>query len=563
VSAAVWIIFTDRVVNVVANASVRLFLNTTKGLAFVVLTALLLYLSMRKLVKQMRQTQESLAASEAEYRGVVQSAHEGVCRLNAEDLIAFVNPRMSALLQRSTGELIGLSLSDFLDEADRPGFVEQLNRWRCGATEQHDFRFHAQDGSEIRTIVSGAPMFDQEEHYSGSVLMLMDVTERQRTQEQLQHSQKLEVVGRFAGGIAHDFNNVLGVIVSYATLLKNRYPNDEANREYASSVLHSCERAAALVKQMLAFSRKRPLILSVVDLNTAVADFGKVLPRMIGEDVRVTIVSASSPATIRTDPVQIEQVLMNLVVNARDAMPTGGELLIETGTMQGDSIRGIENLPRGVYSYLRVTDSGVGMTAETQSHVFEPFFTTKEVGKGTGLGLSMVYGIVQQSNGYIGVVSQPGRGTTFSIYFPLADVVPQSAPSPEPAHTAEPGSETILLVEDDKDLRAVTKYILTQNGYRVLEAKDGIEALAVCEQQLPEIGLVLTDLVMPHMGGRELAARLAQLKPTLKIAFVSGYADEPSRGEPVQGCAFIEKPIKPALLLKKIRQILDATLTLG
>ncbi len=214
----------------------------------------------------------------------------------------------------------------------------------------------------------------------------------------------------------------------------------------------------------------------------------------------------TSPATVLTDPVQIEQVLMNLAVNARDAMPKGGELLIETGRTQASSISGIEDIRPGVYSYLRVTDSGIGMDAETQSHIFEPFFTTKEVGKGTGLGLSMVYGIVKQSNGYIGVESQPNQGTTFSIYFPLADAAPQTPASPESARPSGRGSETILLVEDDQDLRMVTTYILTQHGYRIIEAQNGLDALAICEEQLSEIDLVLTDLVMPHMGGRELAS---------------------------------------------------------
>ena len=376
---------------------------------------------MKKLVRQTRQAQESLAASEAEYRRVVQAAHEGICRLNREDRIGFVNPLMAAMLHRGAEELVGLALTDFLDGADKSAFMEQLDRWRCGATELHDFRFRGVDGTEVMTIVSGAPIFDQEECYSGCVLMLMDVTERQRIQEQLQQSQKLEVLGRFAGGIAHDFNNVLGVVVSYAELLKSRHPEDERDGEYADAVLHSCERAAALVRQLLAFSRKRPLMWSVVDLNDTVANFGKLLPRVIGEDVRITIQSDSSPATVRTDPVQIEQVLMNLAVNARDAMPQGGELLIKSGRTRGSSISDVKDIPAGEYSYLRVTDSGIGMTAETKSHIFEPFFTTKEVGKGTGLGLSMVYGIIKQSNGYIGVVSQPNRGTTFSIYFPLAD----------------------------------------------------------------------------------------------------------------------------------------------
>ena len=556
--SAAWIWASDRIVNAVENSRSRLFLDTSKGLCFVALSALLLYVLMNTLVKRMRRAQTLLATSEAEYRGVVQAAHEGVCRLDGDDRIGFVNPRMAALLHCSAEKLIGLTLSDFLYDADKSAFAEQLYRWRRGATEQHDFRFRGVDGNEIRTIVSGTPLLDTEGSYCGCVLMLMDVTERLRTQEQLQQSQKLEIVGRFAGGIAHDFNNVLGVIVCYAELLKSRHPDDDKGGEYADSVLHSCDRAAALVKQLLAFSRKRPFTWSVIDLNVAVAQFGKMLPRVIGEDVRITIRSDSKPATVRTDPVQVEQVLMNLAVNARDAMPQGGELLIETGRTQGSSITGVKDIPEGTYSYLRVTDSGVGMTAETQSQIFEPFFTTKPVGKGTGLGLSMVYGIVQQSHGYITVASQPERGTTFSMYFPLADALPESPALPAAALRSGRGNETILLVEDDQDLREVTSYILTRQGYRVFEAKNGLDALAICEKQLAEIDLVLTDLVMPHMGGRELASRLAQLQPALKIAFVSGYADD--RGDLANDFIIIEKPTSPDLLLKKIRRILDSDL---
>jgi two-component system cell cycle sensor histidine kinase/response regulator CckA len=554
-----WIWVTDMIVNAIEDPRLRLFLATSKGAGFVLITAISLYLMMRKLVNQTIGAQHSLAASEAEYRGVLEAANEGVCRLTKEDRIGFVNPRMAALLHRNAEDLIGLPLSDFLDAADRTAFAEQLSRWRNGATEQQDFCFRGVDGGEIRTIVSGTPVFDPHSRYSGCVLMLMDITERQRIQEQLQQSQKLEAVGRFAGGIAHDFNNILGIIIGYATLLKARLREDEKGKAQAALVLLACERAAALVKQLLGFSRKQPLVLTVIDLNTTVTNFGRMLPRVIGEDVRITVRSDTPPATIRTDPVLIEQVLMNLAVNARDAMPTGGELLIETGRIHASSIFGIKDIPPGLYCYLQVTDSGIGMNADVRSRIFEPFFTTKEVGKGTGLGLSMVYGIVKQSGGFIAVMSQPKQGTRFSIYFPFANAEQQQAAEPlERVHPSPHGNETILLVEDEKDLRTVTKHILMQHGYRIIEATDGLEALAICQMQLPQIDLIVTDLVMPHMGGRELASRLTDLKPTLKIVFVSGYADDSFLGDTAKDYITIEKPISPEVLVRRIRQILDS-----
>ena len=552
--SAIWIWFSDIVTNAVEDPRLRLFLVTSKGLLFVLITALMLFLLIRKLVKQMRAAQELLATSESDYRGVIQAANEGVCRLDKDDRIRFVNPRMAALLHRNATELIGFPLSKFLDDADSAAFAEQLQRWRAGATEQLDLRFRGTDGAEIRTIVSGTPVFGPNDSYAGCFLMLMDVTERQRIQEQLQHSQKLEAVGRFAGGIAHDFNNVLGIIVGYTSLLKSRLTEDEVGKEYAGLVLHSCERAAALVRQLLAFSRKQPLVLSVIDLNETVSNFGKILPRVIGEDVRITIRTDSTPVTVRTDPAQIEQVLMNLAANARDAMPDGGALLIETKRLESSSIQSVEDIPEGVYSALRVSDSGTGMDAETKSRIFEPFFTTKDVGKGTGLGLSMVYGIVKQSGGYIEVTSQPQQGTSFSIFFPSAEAAEKEQAPPTRTVPLRRGSETILLVEDEPQLRMVTKHILTQHGYHVIEAVDGVDALAICEKRLGEIDLVLSDLVMPQMGGRELGSRLAQLKPDLKIVFISGYADDSMLERPG---ATIEKPISPDVLVRKIRQVLD------
>jgi len=562
VFSVLWIALTDAIVNTVSDPRTRLVLNTTKGIGFVIITALLLYLVISRLVHRMRQAQRSLAASEAEYRGVVRGANEGVCRLTRQNRIGFVNPRLATWLQRGEEELIGLPLSDFLHESEQRAFADQLDRWNKGIAEQHDFCLRASDGSEITAIVSGTPIFGPGNSYSGCVLMLMDITERQRMEHLLQHSQKMEAVGRLAGGIAHDFNNILGIIIGYATLLKSQFKDGDKGKEYSASILGSSERAAALIRKMLAFSRKQEqsLQLAVIDLNEVVSDFAKMLPFVIGTDIRIALSTAPTPATVYADAGQIEQILMNLATNACDAMPKGGDLLVETGRMQSTSIPGTQNIIPGLYSFLRVTDSGTGMSAETKAMIFEPFFTTKDVGKGTGLGLSVVYGIIKQSKGYIVVESQPQQGSAFTVYLPFADAVvqPQAPASPEQTQLNPCGGETILLVEDEGELRTLSAKILTQQGYKVIEAKDRMDALEISRKSLPEIDLVLSDLSMPNMGGRELASRLLELKPDLRIFFISGYAPSHDSEELASHCIVLEKPINPSELLKEVRRILDS-----
>lgn len=562
VFSVLWIAATDAVVNTVTNPRTRLILNTSKGIGFVLITALLLYLLICRLVCRMREAQSSLAASEAEYRGVVRGANEGVCRLTPQNRIGFVNPRLATWLQRSEVELIGLPLSDFLHESERRAFNDQLDRWSNGVAEQHDFRLRASDGSEITAIVSGTPIFGPGNSYSGCVLMLMDITERQRMEHALQHSQKMEAVGRLAGGIAHDFNNILGIVIGYATLLKSHFKDGDKGMEYAASILASSERAAALIRKLLAFSRKQEhsLQLAIIDLNEVVSGFARMLPFVIGNSIRITLRTAATPATVYANAGQIEQILMNLATNACDAMPMGGDLLVETGSVQHTSIPGIQKIVPGFYSFLRVTDSGTGMSAETKAMIFEPFFTTKEVGKGTGLGLSVVYGIIKQNGGYIVVESQLRKGSAFTVYLPFVEaaVEPQAPVPPERTSLNPSGGETILLVEDERDLRTLSAKILTQEGYKVIEAIDGMDALDTFKQRLPEIDLVLSDIAMPNMGGRELASRLLELKPDLRIFFISGYAPPPDSEDLASHCIVLEKPINPYELLKEVRRILDS-----
>jgi PAS domain S-box-containing protein len=554
VFSILWISVSDRVVNDIGDARLRLLLNTSKGIVFVLVTALMLYLLVRRLVFQMRRAQESLAASEAEFRMLIEATSEGVCRVAGDGRIVFANPRMAELLQCDAGDLAGKPLLPFLSPDDATAFTQQLERWRQGATGPRDFRFRGARGAEIWTIVSGTALGAD----AGCFLIVMDVTERQKLQEQLHHSQKLETVGRLAGGIAHDFNNLLCVIMGYAAMLQGQAGSAAASGEHAASILRASETAAALIRQLLTFSRKQPFTEALVDLNDIAASVERMLPRLISEEVSVVIRTDGQPATVKTDPAQVQQLIINLAINARDAMPHGGTLTIEISHLRQRSGEGAGEIPPGEYAVLRVSDTGSGMDAETRAQIFEPFFTTKEVGKGTGLGLSMVYGIVTQSGGQITVTSEPGQGTTFTIYFP--SVEPAALPVPDPpesSKSARRGQGTILLAEDGEELRALARHILTEKGYEVIEARDGKQALSLAATRLGEIDLLLTDVVMPRMGGYQLAEQLKALKPELKVIFISGYAPD-AVGQPPQFTFYtIAKPITPDALVAAVGDVLD------
>jgi signal transduction histidine kinase len=389
-----------------------------------------------------------------------------------------------------------------------------------------------------------------------------DVSERRELEDQLRQSQKLEAVGQLAGVVAHDFNNMLTVITGYGDLLLRGLGQADPMRLKVEEIKKAGERASSLTRQLLAFSRKQVLQPKVLQLNSVVADVDKMLRRLIGEDIGLVAVPGPSLGRIKADPGQIEQVILNLAVNARDAMPRGGKLTIETQNVYlGDEYAAQHiAVPPGPYVMLAVSDTGTGMDEKTKARIFEPFFTTKEVGKGTGLGLSTVYGIVKQSGGSIWVYSEMGKGTTFKIYLPRADGVVESDETRSVPAELPQGHETVLLAEDEEQVRRMTRTILEMNGYRVLEASSGNEALAIYKQHEGPIDLAITDVVMPQMSGRELAQSLEALRPGIKVLYVSGYTDDAivRHGLLDEGIAFIQKPFTPEAFSRKVREVLDA-----
>jgi two-component system, cell cycle sensor histidine kinase and response regulator CckA len=418
------------------------------------------------------------------------------------------------------------------------------------------------DGERVPVLV-GAAMLD----YPMCIAVMTDLTERKRVEQallasenQLRLAQKMEAIGSLAGGVAHDFNNILSVILSYAGMLLGDLVPDDPMREGLEEIRQAGQRAAALTRQLLLFSRHQAFEPVVLSLNDVLAGMDKLIRRILGEDVEVVLHQGASLSRIFADASHIEQVIMNLVVNARDAMPTGGKLTLETKNVLLDESfaeRHLGVVP-GPYVLLTVTDTGGGMDKETQLRIFEPFFTTKEVGKGTGLGLSTVFGIVRQSEGSIWVESAPGAGTTFSVYFPQSEREPEKVRKAI-APPVLTGTETILLIEDEEHVRVVSRAILARNGYNVVEVGSPSEAVEVCSKPSSPIHLVLTDVVMPQMSGPELAKRLRSLRPEIKVLFMSGYTDDTiiRHGMLDPKTRFLQKPLTPEDLLRKVREVLD------
>jgi two-component system, cell cycle sensor histidine kinase and response regulator CckA len=428
-------------------------------------------------------------------------------------------------------------------------------------TFQAEYRVTRKDGTTV-WISDTAAIVQGSENHPVMEGILVDISERKMMEMQSQQARRMEAVGRLAGGIAHDFNNLLTIIKGYTELARQRTEGQPALRHDIERIEDASERAAALVRQLLAFSRKQVLQPKNLDLNGVVRGLEQLLRRLMGEDIRMSTLLGSGLGTIKADPSQVEQVLMNLVVNARDAMPQGGRLIVETANVELDQTYASEHVSvkPGHYVMLAVSDTGIGMNAETVAHIFEPFFTTKGGTRGTGLGLATTYGIVKQSGGYIWVYSEPGQGTSFKVYLPRVDEAAEPAEAVRLKTAAHKGSETILLVEDDEAVRDLTEMVLQSYGYNVLVAEDPEHAQRISETPGAEIRLVLTDVVMPSMSGRELVRKLALKYPHLKVLYMSGYTDNviATGGVLEPGLAFLQKPFTPGVLAQKVREVLDA-----
>ncbi|MBI4817304.1 MAG: PAS domain S-box protein [Deltaproteobacteria bacterium] len=501
-----------------------------------------------------RKAQQELQASEERFRMLVDGLEDLVFSTDPAGLITFVN-RSVAQFGYSPGELVGRDVRDFVFGDDLAKLCSGADE-SAGAHHSVEHRLKAADGKAryVRTSIRQRKAGVRSLGFTGIVA---DLTQRRDTEEQLRAAQKMEAVGRLAGGVAHDFNNILSVILSYAALAARDLRSGDPLRDDLDEIIQASRRAEALTRQLLAFSRRQILQPKPVGLNELVEGIGRMMGRLIGEDIELCIFGEAGLHDVLADRGQLEQVLMNLAVNSRDAMPSGGRLTISTRNVELDSAtaRGLEIAP-GSYVELRVEDTGSGMSSETLARVFEPFFTTKPVGQGTGLGLAMVYGIVKQSGGGICASSALGAGTVFSIYLPKhqGDAKQRSTYPPQRPRA---GSETILIVEDESALRNVARRLLVAEGYRVLEAANAGEALLLSEKRGSEIQLILTDVVMPGMNGKDLADRLAPLCPSAKVIFTSGYTDEDIARHGVLGSRFLAKPYDWRSLTTIVRSALD------
>ena len=509
----------------------------------------------------LRSAQEGLRRSEVNFRSLVNNAPYGICRCDSTGILQSANPALVSMLgHESASQLIGQNVANLYLDTQQWFIVADYFR----ASQRFNglvAEWKRRDENPVTVRLSGRTI--QDEHRSVFFeLYAEDVTERRALEQQLRQAQKMEAVGRLAGGIAHDFNNLLMVISGYCEFLLERIGPDPAVRGPAQEIANASSRATALTRQLLAFSRKQMLMPKVLDLNAVVTENLKMLTRLIGEDIELLMVPGTELGSVKADPGQIEQVIMNLAVNARDAMPRGGKLTIETSNASVDEAYARVHTPTtpGEYVMLAISDTGLGMDAETQSHIFEPFFTTKGP-KGTGLGLSMVYGIVKQSGGYIWVYSEPGKGTTFKVYLPRVtssgEYVAPEQPATAPLSTR--GQETILLVEDEVTVRRLAHEYLQLQGYTVLEAPDGATALQVVANHKGPIHLLLTDVIMPGMTGRELAQVLLQQKPDLKVLYMSGYTENAigHNGTLDAGITLLQKPFSLPTLKTKVREALS------
>jgi two-component system cell cycle sensor histidine kinase/response regulator CckA len=486
-----------------------------------------------------------------------------VVEWDMEFRVAAWNPSAERIFGYSREEAIGQHASFIVPSQFREHVAkvwQELVRQRAGVRSTNDNI--TKEGRTISCEWYNTPLVDESGQMLGAASLAQDVTERVALEERLRQSQKMEAVGRLAGGVAHDFNNLLTVILGYSQILADGVPSGSRLSESTAQIKSAADRAAGITRQLLAFSRKAVLSPRVINLNDIMLNLDSLLRRLIGEDIEVMTVPSNDLGSVKADPGQIEQVIMNLALNARDAMPRGGKLTLETANVLLEESYARRHQPAepGRYVMLAVSDTGHGMSPETQGRIFEPFYTTKEVGKGTGLGLSMVYGIVKQSGGYIWVYSEPDQGTTFKIYLPRVDEPADAAGADNRPKSVQRGTETILLVEDDPQLRQLSSSVLTHCGYKVLVAGGPEEGFELFKANQRDIRLLVTDVVMPRMNGRQLAEQIALISPNIRVLYISGYTSNAivHYGVLDPGLWFLPKPFSLSALVAKVREVLDS-----
>jgi PAS domain S-box-containing protein len=527
-----------------------------------------LALKVRKAADHFRLAQE-LSRERRLLNSILNGLNEGIIAADRDGRCLLFNPQAERILGLPARDVVpeawardygvfATERSELLAVDDNP-LLRAMNGQQAPDVEVF---VRNQNVRGVMVAISGTPLASSDSEVLGGVAVLRDVTRQRELETQLSQSQKMEAIGRLAGGVAHDFNNLLVVIQSYSELIREGLSEQDPIREDLGQVLDATRRAASLTKQLLAFSRSDAIQPAVLDLNDVVSGIERMLRRIIGEDIELLTELSESLGLVRADPGQVDQIILNLSVNARDAMPDGGQVTITTANVTLDSSYGDAHpeFTPGDFVMLAVTDTGTGIDAETQSRIFEPFFTTKEVGKGTGLGLATVYGIVQQFGGQVRVYSEVGRGTAFKVYLPRLRDGSAVAVPPVPTHAAPAVGGTILLVEDDAAVRQVASRILRERGYTVLEANRPSEARALCAQHGGKIDLLLTDVIMPECTGPQLARELTQQFPALRVVYMSGYPGGAAAraGSLEPGAIYVEKPFSPANLLEKVRATLES-----
>ena len=497
------------------------------------------------------------------FRAMIENAQDVITIIRPDGVLVYNSPAIRRVLGYRPEELAGRSAFELIHADDHRPVVAALGRVVAepGSTQSAEFRFRHANGT-WRTLAAIGGSLPGGSEVAAVVVNSRDVTDRKLLEEQLLHAQKMESIGRLAGGIAHDFNNLITVMLGCAGAVRDELAAGSAALPDLDEIVHAAERAAGLTRRLLAFARRQVIEPRVVDLDAVILELEPMLRRLIGVDVGLEITPSPEPLQVRADPGQLEQVLVNLVMNARDAMPDGGRVAIATAPARvaSDEARLLTDGAEGDFARVEVRDTGVAMSEEVRRHLFEPFFTTKELGKGTGLGLAICYGIVKQSGGHISVESEPGRGTCFRIHLPRVDAEASAGDGARAAEQREPrGSETVLLVEDDESVRRFTRGVLTSKGYSVVAVPGGHEALSAIGSLDSEVALLVTDVVMPRLGGKQLAARLAE-RGELAVLYVSGYTEDPAFQRDIDevGLPFLAKPFTPASLARRVREVLDA-----